>query len=495
MGTIRILTLILFICITSCDSKSDNEKPDSRDDLVVTTEVINQSFVGNGVQWGGYDNIYNWTGNTSLSEEDWNTLFARMKYMRAPLVRIMVSSGWNYMVNNQFDPSKSEGVLFKILDFCQKENIAVMFGEWGHSGGTSINEEWLENSAKFIEYLLNTKQYTCIKYFNMVNEPNGDWSSINGNYPLWKELIEKFYNKLQTKGIASKIKLIGPDIAIWDVNSTWWVSNTKNDLGDKIGAYDIHTYPSESIVRDASYSNIIKAYKTSADPAKEMLMGELGFKYNSSTTLGKENLKRIAADKYASDDSNMMIYESFYGIDMADAIIQNMSEGYGGVIMWMLDDAMYTKDSETKLKRWGFWNIMGSEKFNNPSDENIRPWFYPMSLLCRYFPNGTRIFSINLPNKFGVRAIAGEKDGKYTIAIVNSHAVSSSINLRMQERVELKNAKVFEYRSQEGAAFIGNTNENGFAEPKEVQNINLKGDNYKHMDIPAKSFYLITNMD
>lgn len=493
-----VLTTIILVVFSNCTkgNETGDIKPDVRSDLVITSEVINPSFVGNGVQWGGYENMKDWTGKPSLSDSDWEKLYQRVRYMRPPLVRIMVSSGWSYMTDNRFDPSKSEPVLFKILDFCQAEGIAVMFGEWGHIGGTSIDTNWLENSAKFIEYLLKTKGYSCIKYFNMVNEPNGDWSSINGNYPLWKELIEKYYAKLVDKGVASNVKLIGPDIAIWDINSTWWIADTKNDLGDKIGAFDIHTYPTETTVREASYQTMINAYKNAAPSGKEMLMGELGFKYSPESALGKENVKRIAADKYASEDSNMMIYDSFYGVDMADAIIQNMRVGYGGVIMWMLDDAMYTKENNTKLKRWGFWNSLGAEKFGNADDENIRPWFYPMSLICRYFPQGTKIYKVNQPDKLGLRAVAGEKNGKYTIAISNSHMAGYTINLRMINGIELQNAKVYTYVSKQGSAFDGAVDENDFAKPKDPNvSVNLKDDNFKQLEIPAQSFCLITNMD
>ena len=484
----------------SC-SESDTPDPsatDSRNDLEIRKEIINQSFIGNGVQWGGYDVLQAWTGNPSLSESDWNKLFLRVRFMRPPIVRIMVSAGWNYMVNGKFTPTKSEAVLLKILDFCQAEGISVLFGEWGHNGGTRIDQEWLENSAQFINWLVNTKGYTCIKYFNMVNEPNGDWSSINGNYPLWKSLMEQFHEKLVALNLSSKIKLIGPDVAVWNANLTSWVTNTSVDLAGKVEVFDIHTYPKETEVRDGSYQQMIKVYRNAAPASKDMLMGELGFKYDANSDLGKLNAQRIAADKYASDDSNMSVYDAFYGIDMADAVIQNMRSAYGGVILWNLDDAMYNKGSQnaTTLKRWGFWNILGAEKFENPKDENIRPWFYTMSLMSRYFPQGTKIYQVSLPDKVGLRSIAGEKDGKYTIAIVNSHTVSYSINLKMENGVPIPNAKIFSYKSGKEGAFTGAVDSNGFAKAEiSGETINLTGDAFRKMEIPAQSFYLITNMN
>lgn len=494
-----ILLTAIFLSYSSCSESSPEVSPtDSRNDLVVKTEVLTTSFVGNGVQWGGYDALSSWTGSASLSDSDWNKLFARVRFMRPPLVRIMVADGWNYMVNGKFTPTKSEAVLLKILDFCQQEGISVMFGEWGHTGGTDIDLTWLENSAKFIEWLITTKGYSCIKYFNMVNEPNGDWSSINGNYALWKRLIELFHAKLVEKGIDTKIKLIGPDVAVWSTNLVSWVGNSSTDLGAKIGAFDIHTYPKETEVRDGSYQKMVKAYRDAAPGTKEMLMGELGFKYAASSDLGLLNAQRIASDKYASDDSNMFVYDAFYGIDMADAVIQNMRAGFAGVILWDLDDAMYNKASSglTKLKRWGFWNILGAEKFENQSDENVRPWFYTMSLMCRYFPQGTTIYQVSLPDKVGLRAIAGKKDGRYTIAIVNSHTVSYSVNLRMDAGVTLSNVKVYTYQSGKNEVFTGALDANGFAKPvSSGESINLQGEAFRKLDVPGQSFCLITNMD
>lgn len=500
-GIKMVLVIALSIILSaSCEknAKPDNNTTDTKANLTIKSSIITQSFTGNGFQWGGYDMVNAWTGSATLSDADWNVLYQRIRFMRPPVVRIMVTDGWNYMSNGVFDPLKSTPVLLKILDFCQAEGITVIFGEWGHQGGTTIDQVWLENASKFLEWLLNTKQYTCIRYFNMVNEPNGDWSSMNGNYPLWKTLIEQFQAKLIEKGIASKIKIIGPDIAIWDTNLTSWVSNTNYDLGAAIGAFDIHTYPTETEVRNGTYQAIIKAYRNAAPPAREMIMAELGFKYAATSALGVQNKQRIANDPYASDDSNMEVYDAFYGVDMADALMQIMGSGYSGSILWDLDDAMYNVggSGSVKLKRWGFWNILGAEKFGSADDEKIRPWFYTMSLMSRYFPRGTKIFAVTLPDKKGLRAIAGEKDGKYTIAIVNSNFVSYDINLRMENGGSLSSLNVYKYISGDGASFTGKTDVNGFASPEENGiTIDFTSNNTKQITMLGQSFMLFTNMN
>lgn len=492
------ILLALTFCI-SCDNPEQKIKNNSEsNDIVIKSELITSSYLGNGAQWGGYDILESWTGSPTLTESDWNKLFGRVSFMHPSIVRIMISKGWNYFKDNKYDPSKSEPVLLKILDFCQQNGITVILGEWGHNGGSDIDEEWLEQSADFLQWLIITKGYSCIRYFNMVNEPNGSWSTIGGNYSLWERLIKSYYAKLSEKGLNSNIKLLGPDIAVWNTNLISWLYNVKSDMSTNIKAYDIHTYPAETEVRSGSYYDMVKTYRNTVPDSCVMLMTELGFKYKALSELGIENSARISADKYASDDSNMFIYDAFYGIDMADVIIQNMLAGYAGVIVWDMDDAMYNKDAtgSTKLKRWGFWNILGSEKFDDPSDENIRPWFYTVSLMCRYFPKGTKIHSVSLPDKNGLRAIAGELDGKYTIAIVNSGSVNCNINLKMEEGLNLSGLSIYSYQAGTKSSFKGNLNENGFAKPDSTGvTYKFANGSAKRIEVPAQSFCLITNMN
>lgn len=493
--------VILLCCLStfSCgDNLADNHRNNTGNDLVIDDNIVNTNFSGNGVQWGGYDMVETWTGNATLSESDWDKLFTRIRFMRPPLVRIMVAPGWNYIVDGQYAPEKSNPVLCKMLDFCQQEDIRVIFGEWGHEGGTSIDQEWLENAVSFLDWLINTKGFTCIHYYNMVNEPNGDWSSIKGNYPLWLSLMQQFHAKLVQKGLDSKVVLIGPDVAVWNTGLVSWVNNTVSDLNGKVTAYDIHTYPTETEVRDGSYRLMTEKYHEAVPQGKEMLMGELGFKYKAASELGQRNLQRIASDKYASDDCNMFVYDAFYAIDIADALIQNMIAGYEGNVLWNLDDAMYSVGgyTSTKLKRWGFWNILGAEKFENAADENIRPWFYTASLLCRYFPRGSKIHSVTLPDKYGLRAVAGEYNGGYTIAIVNSHRVSYTINLKMENGKALDNMKLYKYLSGEGSEFSAKTDVDGFALPDMVEEkVDFTNGKSVYVSVPAQSFYLMTNVE
>jgi len=185
----------------------------------------------------------------------------------------------------------------------------------------------------------------------------------------------------------------------------------------------------------------------------------------------------------------MDIYDYSYGVDMADVAIQIQNAGYSGSVAWDLDDAMHTKNDlgqKNQLKRWGMWNSLGTEICNNPEDENMRPWFYSWSLLCRYFPPGYNIIATDTTGIEGFRLTAGANNGDMTIAIVNNSNIANGISLNIPKTVK-KTFRKYEY-VKEGRLI----DENGFPLPVER---NIKHKQLAQLQIPANSFVLLTTID
>lgn len=226
---------------------------------------------------------------------------------------------------------------------------------------------------------------------------------------------------LQRHGMAGRVKLVAPDAAVWTPAETDWVSRSVGDLGAAVGLYDIHTYPSKVQINSGEYSAMISAYRAAAPASAKMILGELGLKYIDprDAAFAAENDRRIAADPDASPgDSQMFVFDHMYGTDVADAVMQTAACGYSGCVVWMLDDAMHMKEPG-KLKIWGFWNILGEERYG-AEKERIRPWYYAVSLLCRYFPQRSQIVASEVSGVEGVRAMFGRKAGGATLAVVNT---------------------------------------------------------------------------
>jgi hypothetical protein len=478
-------------------------------------KIISKSYIGNGVQWDAYPHAdapdAEW--GALMTDSKWERVYKRLDYMRPRLIRVMDQANWRYLkaMDSKGEPildfdSPEIKSLQKILDYCQKNEVTVIFGEWGcpypisNSGGkttgyfTGANDpKWIGMIVKYLDNLINEKGYTCLKYYNLVNEPNGYWASTNGNWDEWSDGIKMLNQALNTAGLSGKISIAGPDVVAEYDNPVskypgfQWVDETARQLNDYIGIYDIHAYTNYSLVRSGNFGRLYNnSVKLAKNLNKQIIFGELGF--DKST---EENKQRIKTDKYASEDSQMSVYDFSYGTDMADVAIQIMNCGYSGTVAWDLDDAMHTlgdKGDTSQLKRWGFWNSLGTEICKNPEDENIRPWFYTWSLMSRYFPKGINIIESDSTGIEGLRLTAGSLDSDMTIAIINNSAISQKINLECSDFP----AKPFQkYIYSESLRPVDG---DMFPVPCEKE-ILIKSEYGTSVEIPANSFVLFTTFD
>ncbi|BDD02170.1 hypothetical protein PEPS_44500 (plasmid) [Persicobacter psychrovividus] len=485
-----------------CNNETDLPNPAAN--LSMNSKVVSTDFIGNGAQWGGYEMASKWlNGQESLSEADWATLFKRIDFMRPPFLRIMFNSGGIAPADYSSAKTKS---LFKMLEYAQSRNIEVVFGEWGyaHKGADllDVDQEWVSNSVQFLDYLIEKKGFSCIKTTNIINEPNGDWSAARSRYDVWLKVQQQYIQAMKKFPALQAVQLTGPDIAVFkDAAAKDWIQRASNDIGKNIGMYDIHAYVGQQFVKSGQYGQMLHEFKEATPAGKKLVLTELGFKYISQedVDLKNENIKAIENDKFAGDDSNMMVYKPFYGVDMADAIIQGMRQGVSGTLVWSMDDAMYNSpkgnDYNTpELKKWGFWNILGEEHCNDAKDEAIRPFFYPVSLLCRYFPAGSTIYTLDLGAKKGLRAVMAEKDGKYTIAMVNGHYATYELNL-LNKKLGGQDMDVYRYQAKfDGSdTFDAPTDKDGFAVPTET-NRHFQFNENTPFEIKGQSVVLLTNM-
>jgi len=365
--------------------------------------------------------------------------------------------------------------------------------EEGHGDKfTGANDpKWIHIIVKYLDYLMNEKGYTCLKYYNLVNEPDGSWASTKSDYAEWSEGIKLLKAALDIAELSDNIVISGPDALPEYPNSgpykngNEWVKQSVKELDGCLGLYDVHSYSQYDFVRSGSFEDF---YRKVAEPVKavnkQIIFGEIGF-----TRRDEENQRRIVEDGFASEDSQMDVYDYSYGVDMADVAIQILNAGYSGIAAWDLDDAMHTKNDlgqKNKLKRWGMWNSLGTEICNNPDDENIRPWFYSWSLLCRYFPPGFTIIEADTSGIEGLRLTAGENNGDMTIAIVNNSKLDNDIGLAIPENFT-KKFKKYEY-AEHGRLM----DESGFPVP--VQE-GIKRKALEKFQVPANSFILLTTID
>ena len=297
--------------------------------------VVNRGYIGQRGPVGTLMPSDYGQGRVEISDADWAKLYARLDFMRPAFIRVMTNTT-SVVRNGRLDRMRGFEHLSHILGYCQSRGVTVMFGDWGGSlmdarTGT-VNRTLLDHAAAYVAWLVGEKGYDCIRYYNLVNEPNGFWSAADGDFDLWAKAVSYFRGRLDAEGLAGKVELVGPDAAIWGPEEAWWVSRSRDELGDRIGLYDIHTYPSKCTVNSGEYTRILEAYRREVPAGKKIVMGEIGFKFvePADSLLQAENLRRAAAHPNAStDDSQMFVYDPMYGTDMADALFQTI---HGGLI-------------------------------------------------------------------------------------------------------------------------------------------------------------------
>lgn len=420
----------------------------------VSQEVINPCYLGNGVEWDPYDEAVSW--GHDLTEADWDTLYARLDYMKPQYVRCMINSPFTYYTGSSFEDTRHADKLLKLLSYCQSRGVMVVYGEynppaWEMKG----SQEWVEASVKHLNYLVDGQGFDCIRHFVIFNEPDGNWASTNGDFAFWKEMVRRFRAEMDKyPALKENVSLAGPDAVIDYRNpaspydAAGWLKATVEEVPE-IGIYDMHAYPGQRYVRSGEFEKTLRQMKALAD--KPIILGEAGFKYFSDpadSSLAKEYWRRVEGHPFTKgSDCNMLVYDTFYALDMAVMLCSVMNSGFSGAAAWMLDDAMHSNGDSGRtedVKLWGMWNILGAEVFGDPSQEEIRPWYYTWSLMCRHFPAGSRILKLEASLPDGVSATAARTpSGTYSLAFVNVSDQPVELSVRLPEPCEGYSLQLF----------------------------------------------------
>jgi len=395
--------LIFLLFLTFGNSCKD---PDERDPINLTVnvsqaDVYEKSFLGIGAQWDSYNYV-----DANLSTSDFNLIIKRITWMRPSVVRVMMLTKWCYN-NGVYTWDSPEMIqLFRVLDVCKEKGINVILTDWGCGTPGHPERDWLKvpgiddatdpNYAlaigTYLDYFVNTKDYTNIRYFVMGNEPNLEIIE----WAMWKTGLLNVHSEMHNRGLDTQILLTGCD----ESGGNSWHLQAVDELNTTLDAYDYHGYPQDETVKSGELETVIldkNQYILTNDPLgaeKPVIIGEAGV-----TPL--------------SDMDNFD-----YGVKMADYAIQAMNAGTSAISAWMLDDNSYP----------GFNNGLWKDKSNNFETRN---WFFVWSLFCRLFPDGTYIYKLNQPDPLVRLTVAKLPDGGWSICAVNRADNPAKITLSL----------------------------------------------------------------
>ena len=98
---------------------------------------------------------------------------------------------------------------------------------------------WARIISDFVNYLTTRKHYTVIRFYNYMNEPNGDWMWPGGkvDYAAWAKGIRNLRTEFDAHGLKG-LPIAGPDNSgDWD-----WIDRCARELPRQIGLWDMHWY-------------------------------------------------------------------------------------------------------------------------------------------------------------------------------------------------------------------------------------------------------------
>lgn len=368
-------------------------------------------------------------GNSFKPWDDqlWKTTEERILAIKPSLVRLPLMRQWFHLddagkelpIGTYNWNSKYMQSFYKIMDLYKKHNISVMSGLW-HSAydpqGREPNDFYQSQNfailqADMIDYLVNTKGYTNIKYYTPTNEPLGSGLS---SFSVWKVMMQNLHQELVKRDLPSDI-LVGADS--W---GDWtWLPARENKK--ELSGYDFHHYlndtPDDTYrhmydeVLESSMTSMVKRIYEEDDTNKPILVTEIapiGVKYIDWPI--------ATAPAHCRIDT----YE--YGLGFWDYAIQLTRSGAASGLAWALDGFDQNKNA-------GMWNNSGKH-----GGMKLRPWYYTWQLMCRYFPAGATILKMDEAPVSKDLRIGGAKIGAndYSFVVINRRA---SVDSKDQEVV------------------------------------------------------------
>lgn len=443
--------------------------------------------------WDGFGyNQWGWARQSNGStykawdNELWNTTEQRILAIQPALVRLPLERYWfNKDDNGNSLPvgtynwnSKYMQSFYKIMDLYKAKNIKVMSGLWhavmeGYIEDevfymSSGNGSFARLQADLLDYLINTKGYTNIKYYTPTNEPLGCMSGYN----VWSTMIVNLKNELVARGLPSNI-LIGAD--------SWgdWIWLPARDNKEQLIGYDFHNYLNDT--PDDTYNLLYNR------TLESFLTNSLNLIYQQDNTNKPVIVSEIApigvpfVDWPVADAPAHCRVDTYeYGLGYWDYGIQLLRSGIASGLAWGLDGFDQNKNS-------GMWNNAGTY-----GGMTLRPWYYTWQLMCRYFPTDAKVLKMTeMENKKDLR-IAGARIGAsdYTYVVVNrrNSAESKSQTVTFKSPGQNKTFYVYTYSRN----YYGNGVE--LSLPYIIKTTNSLENDGITIDVPLESGVLITTL-
>lgn len=402
------------------------------------SSVINDHFAGCGAVYHGFSYMPQ-SEEAGLVGEALEREFGRVESARLPIARTWFRPDFNQdrmrRLNRWFEKMQQLNV-----------EVAVNAGQWFTRDVWYFAHENFNNPAftanpdnfnsccdkyaawmsKAVEYWLEVKKYTHIKYLCLFSEgltyQNGGLPRGMTQMKAYEICCRKLHEKLIEYGLRDKIKLVGPN-GNFSNHRDEQLKYAVDRMNDVLDIFSGHTYarysenalPSDFGMTDydgwMNHARYLK--KTAARTGKPVWMDEYGMSgpqkqaetYRESPLYG--NFLAQAAAAFA----NGRLHASFLFTLFDQKTFWNITN----------EDSYYNG-----VHRWGLAYMPGDDVL---SPNSVRPAWYAFSLLSRFLSDGqAKVYETNFGS--GICAASTQlSDGSTTLLLVNRTNEEISVNV------------------------------------------------------------------
>lgn len=501
---ISLLGLVALLSVFSC-AKGNEDKPVvvDKDNIAFANEdIIQTSFGGLGVEWGAYEDT------DKIAEGGWERVINYMNHLEAARIRLMINYDWfcqDFDNKGNTDPeddtwtynftNKYAKNMIEILEYCQIHGIDVAFGAWNVIGDLSGNDvwgmmekvtsdiRWAKITADTLNFLVNQKGFSCIKWFVNSNEPNfkgteGSSKNYNNTYEIWEQGVKNVRKALDDIGLRN-IGIVGGDATGFEGIEEYFTGISKN-IPDLVADYGAHLYLSNIAV---DRGEMLDSIKTIYNIVKK---NDPGIGIVRDADIWEAGLR----DGKTALDCQTLIATPDYAVRMVDFTLQCLAGGVNGVVYWDFDDAMHFmyNESSTTAKEWGMFSSLAEA---GSGKQELRPWYHSTSLLTHLFKKGNKIYSpaqndTSVNKTFRSIATINQDGTQGGFVAVNAGTATTRKTFYLGDQVQ--GDKLYIYHFAQDTYRLG---DDGFIEPNDIIDGSL---NKKiTLDIPSRAAVIISN--
>lgn len=491
----KILGCLLLVAgLSSC--------ADSKDVITFKDDnLIKESFGGIGVEWGTYEDT------NKLIPDYQQKIIKAVDYLKPSIVRCMFNYDWIMdNLDDKGNDNKDDDTwtynfasakfndLCEVLDYCQDHDIDVAFGGWNVIGNAdetldiwdmikdnTADIRWAKMTKDILDYLVNKKGYTCIKWFVNTNEPN--WTGTIGSskmayntYAKWEQGVRNVREALDSVNLQN-VDIVGGDTTGFGEVALEYLSNISTNLTSVVNNYGAHFYVGNIDLAENKFKDNLTALYNGIKANDSRLGKTVPFYIWESGLLDGKNVET---------DCQAFIQNYNYGYRMADYTLQAVLSGIDGVCYWDLDDAMhfmYTNGIMTP-KEWGMFSTLASASIK---DQEYRPWYYSSVLLSHALKKTNLVYKPNMDTDLNIVASKTcDHENGYILAV--NHTQNPIEAKLLLESAVKNNEKTYVYIYKEGYLTL---DQNGKIAPTQV--INKSINNILDITIPNNSLVVISS--